>query len=387
MQNGTTPVGLRLYNTYDGLVPPTNYERGIFDWNTTPNVLTIGTPPSSHGGTGVARETRFYTLGLPSLYVVPNASGNNWFEGNSGNFGVTGSGNFSTGDGVLASLTSGSGNVIIGGSVAGINIASGAAITTGNNNTVLGAGGMIRLTTGSNNVSMGSRAMEFITASDNNFAVGSSSLRVLGASGTGGSNNTGVGSNSLSGLDTGDQNVAIGQGAGHSLNNGSGNVFIGGFGNGAAANVTSGSFNTFIGGWAGPSAAINDMIVFSGGRDQYSNLDFRLTTPNIFSINYDHVHGMPVGLHIYNVEDATPPTNYERGILDWNVTANVFRLASQAGGTGTVRLIAVDGFQKAGSPAAGDLPSGTFALINDTSGGQTWLAYNAAGTIRKVQLT
>jgi hypothetical protein len=40
-----------------------------------------------------------------------------------------------------------------------------------------------------------------------------------------------------------------------------------------------------------------------------------------------------------------------------------------------------------GAAAAGDLPSGTCALINDTSGGQTWLCYNAAGTIRKVQLT
>ena len=94
------------------------------------------------------------------------------------------------------------------------------------------------------------------------------------------------------------------------------------------------------------------------------------------------------GLHIYNTWDVNPaPTNYERAILDWNQTANIFRIGSQAGGTGTVRLIAIDGFQKAGAPAAADLPSGTCALINDTSGGQTWFCYNAAGTIRKVQLT
>jgi hypothetical protein len=48
--------------------------------------------------------------------------------------------------------------------------------------------------------------------------------------------------------------------------------------------------------------------------------------------------------------------------------------------------MALDGFAKAGAPAAGDLPSTTFAVIDDTSGGATWLVFNKAGTIRKVQL-
>jgi hypothetical protein len=105
-------------------------------------------------------------------------------------------------------------------------------------------------------------------------------------------------------------------------------------------------------------------------------------------MGYNIRDDVPNGLHIYNYQDAAISTaNYERAILDWNATSNVFRIASQKGGTGTVRLIAIDGFQKAGAPAAGDLPSGTMALINDTSGGATWLCYNAAGTIRKVQLT
>jgi hypothetical protein len=60
---------------------------------------------------------------------------------------------------------------------------------------------------------------------------------------------------------------------------------------------------------------------------------------------------------------------------------------AQKGGTGTARLIAIDGFQKAGAPAAGDLPSGTCAFIDDTTNNQTWLVFNKAGTIRKVQLT
>ena len=44
-------------------------------------------------------------------------------------------------------------------------------------------------------------------------------------------------------------------------------------------------------------------------------------------------------------------TTYERAILDWTPTANVFRIGTQAVG-GTKRLIAIDGFAKAGAPAA-----------------------------------
>jgi hypothetical protein len=80
-------------------------------------------------------------------------------------------------------------------------------------------------------------------------------------------------------------------------------------------------------------------------------------------------------------------TNYERAAFDWFTTANVFRISSQKGGTGTVRLIAYDAFSKAGAPAAADLPAGTCAFIDDTTNNQTWLVFNKAGTIRKVQLT
>jgi len=79
--------------------------------------------------------------------------------------------------------------------------------------------------------------------------------------------------------------------------------------------------------------------------------------------------------------------NFERGVLDWNITANVFRIGTQAGGSGTVRLTAYDAFSKAGAPAATDLPAGTCAFIDDTTNNQTWLVFNKAGTIRKVQLT
>jgi len=95
-----------------------------------------------------------------------------------------------------------------------------------------------------------------------------------------------------------------------------------------------------------------------------------------------------VVMHLYNVQDSVGvATNYERAAFDWFATANIFRVRSQAGGTGTVRLIAYDAFSKAGAPAAGDLPAGTCAFIDDTTNNQTWLVFNKAGTIRKVQLT
>ncbi|MBA0084304.1 MAG: hypothetical protein HRJ53_04845, partial [Acidobacteria bacterium Pan2503] len=52
----TSGVSLHVYNTTDTIGAPTNYERGVFDWQTTANTLTIGT---QKGGTGVARDVNF----------------------------------------------------------------------------------------------------------------------------------------------------------------------------------------------------------------------------------------------------------------------------------------------------------------------------------------
>lgn len=49
----TTATGFQVYNTTDVVTgAPTNYERGVFDWTTSANVLTVG--PQS-GGTGTFR--------------------------------------------------------------------------------------------------------------------------------------------------------------------------------------------------------------------------------------------------------------------------------------------------------------------------------------------
>src|SRR5258707_4675150 len=49
-----------------------------------------------------------------AVYVVPNGSGDNWFEGDAGNTSVTGYSNFGTGPNALSALTSGVQNSAIG---------------------------------------------------------------------------------------------------------------------------------------------------------------------------------------------------------------------------------------------------------------------------------
>lgn len=71
--NGANAQGFRVYNTTDGSagVTSVNYERGVFDWQGTSNVLTIGT---EKGGTGTTRNVQFKIGGTVKLnYGVTNA--------------------------------------------------------------------------------------------------------------------------------------------------------------------------------------------------------------------------------------------------------------------------------------------------------------------------
>jgi hypothetical protein len=52
VSNGTSASSLTAYNTVDTPQNPTNYERGVFDWTTTANTLTIGVQVA---GTGTMR--------------------------------------------------------------------------------------------------------------------------------------------------------------------------------------------------------------------------------------------------------------------------------------------------------------------------------------------
>ncbi len=64
LTNATSAAALRVYNTVDNITSPTNYERGVFDWTTTANTLTIGTQA---GGTGAVRTINFVNGGAANL--------------------------------------------------------------------------------------------------------------------------------------------------------------------------------------------------------------------------------------------------------------------------------------------------------------------------------
>ncbi len=195
------------------------------------------------------------------------------------------------------------------------------------------------------NFALGSDSLRQSQSDSNNVAVGTNALQQLGNAGAGGGNNTSniaigfgalgqveigngnvaVGFNTLSNVvppHTATANIVIGNAAGQVLGtafNISGNVFIGDH---AGSNITGGNSNTYIGGYRGPATGINRTIAFSDG-EQINLLDMNLTTFAIWSMNYNISNAQPVGLHIYNFQDALASTaNYERGVVDWNVTAN-----------------------------------------------------------------
>ena len=70
LSNSTNPTTFYGYNTVDSLTSPTNYERAVFGWGPTSNVLTIGTQA---GGTGTLRNvSAISTWGFTtSLYAQP----------------------------------------------------------------------------------------------------------------------------------------------------------------------------------------------------------------------------------------------------------------------------------------------------------------------------
>jgi hypothetical protein len=355
-----------------------------FVWDDANKYLKIGS---------MGTQAIVYLNTLPALYQIQNASGSNWFEGNAGNVSLTGYLNFGTGDSCLAN------------------------VTTGYQNVGVGSQAMQHLTSGYVNIALGSQALQSTLSDSNNVAIGYGALALVGTGGIGSGNNfsnIGIGQAALGNMHIGRSNIVLGTTAalnigGYNANTeGVNNIIIGvQAGNNLGVSAGAGTVdnntlvgpsagvnlsgisirNTWIGGYQGRSAVTYNSICLSDGQP-VGLLDFNYTSFGIWSFNMNVAYGMATGVHIYNYQDAfASVANYERAMLDWNPTANVFRIASQAAGSGTVRLIAIDGFQKSGAPAAGDLPSGSFALINDTSGGATWLCYNAAGTIRKVQLT
>lgn len=75
LRNSTTSQAFRVYNTY---TDASNYERGVFDFKTTANVLTIGTEKL---GTGATRNIQFLVGGV--LKADFGVTGSAWtFVGN-----------------------------------------------------------------------------------------------------------------------------------------------------------------------------------------------------------------------------------------------------------------------------------------------------------------
>lgn len=101
--NSTTAAALQVYNTTDNNTSPVNYERGVFDWTTTANTLTIGT---QKGGTGAARDVQIASTGnvifsnngagivdISGNALIINGVSVNGFRVNAGNLNV-GSGSY-----------------------------------------------------------------------------------------------------------------------------------------------------------------------------------------------------------------------------------------------------------------------------------------------------
>lgn len=319
--------------------PSGNYaqDNSSLAWDDTNNALKLG--------------------GSNAVFKVASGGGDNWFLGGAGNFTLSGSG--------------GAGNI-------GIGQIALQSLTSGSFNFALGSFTLQDLETGDNNVGIGTQCMSLNVAGSRNVAIGRASLDEQFNSDA-----IGIGDNALGNYD-GLASIGIGTNAAFNMTTGTKNIFIGY----QCGSATSGPVdrNVWLGGYSGFTGTLSDTIVFANGDGTKMPANFNLTTSNVWSFaNYTTA----VGLHIYNTSDHVRGiglTDWERAIVDWRTTSNVFRIGTQAGGAGVVRLTAIDGFAKAGAPAASDLPAGSFALIDDTSADQTWLVFNKAGTIRKVQL-
>jgi hypothetical protein len=140
----------------------------------------------------------YYVQSLAGLYVVPNINGDNWFEGEAGNFSLTGYSNFGTGNVALVNLTS------------------------GQFNTAVGPACLHGLSTGNRNIGLGAGA-GFFSNGDDNLAIGYNCLNNC----TVGTNNITFGTNAGIGIIDGGGNIFIGTSTGNTIIHGSNNIVIG----------------------------------------------------------------------------------------------------------------------------------------------------------------
>ena len=97
-RNAANAQTLRVYNTY---TDASNYERGVFDWTTSANVLTIGT---QNAGTGSARAISFLVGGTQKLIIGSSSAtfSSDFYIDTSSKFGWASKAYlYSNGDGVI----------------------------------------------------------------------------------------------------------------------------------------------------------------------------------------------------------------------------------------------------------------------------------------------
>jgi trimeric autotransporter adhesin len=161
--------------------------------------------------------TAYFVQGIKGLFVVPNGSGNNWFEGGAGNPGVTGPANYGTGDSSLINLTSGSSNMAVG-------VSSLQACMSGGHNTAIGTGALGTLVSDFGSCAIGSGAGTRQNGGGSNVFIGDSAGTNLVL----GSFNTLIGTsvavnNTMSGI----QNIVIGYNTDVPSTSASGQISIG----------------------------------------------------------------------------------------------------------------------------------------------------------------
>lgn len=157
LRNSTNAQAFRVYNTY---TDASNYERGVFDFTTNANILTIGT---ALAGTGAIREVRFITGGGSRWGI---AGGGAFYPITSNAIDIGGTANF------VRALYTG-------------RIVTGAATPTVGTCTNLGTGGACNVVTGSSDLA-GRIALVVGTGSPGNTGSATLTFSTASAYGTNG---------------------------------------------------------------------------------------------------------------------------------------------------------------------------------------------------------
>ena len=156
-------------------------------------------------------------------------------------------------------------------------------------------------------------------------------------------------------------NISIGTESSYSNETGAHNVVVG---TNALYNGLSASYNVIHGDDAGGNLVDGDHNVLIGNAAGFNSL----------------VHGSGNILIGDGVEAANDSGNYLNlgGVITGNMSTGPMTIS--------VPWI-FEAIQKAGLPTTSDITAGQAAVFKDTSGGGVYLAYNDAGTIKKVALT